>query len=127
MNLLHFESNRAKIINYLNKNQAYNQLLIEIHKILPKLSKETIEIKIDKTGTARLDHVKDKDILSLIINGKIVFTSIINSSIKNIVSEELFELEDSDIRHFHFNFLVSDFCLEYIKRVLISEAIYFGR
>ena len=91
MNLLHFESNRAKIINYLNKNQAYNQLLIEIHKILPKLNKETLEIKIDKTGTVRLDHVKDKDILSLIINGKIVFTSIINSSIKNIVSEELFE------------------------------------
>lgn len=128
MNLLNFENNRAKILNYLNKNREYNQLLLSIHNILPNLNDDTIEIKIDNTGTVRVDHIDGKDMLSLIVKDSIVFTSIVkNDTIKHLVSEELFHLEDRDLAHFHFNFLVSDFCLKYIERFLKSNATYYGK
>lgn len=128
MNLLNFENNRAKILNYLNKNREYNQLLLSIHNILPNLNDDTVEIKIDSTGTVRVDHIDGKDMLSLIVKDSIVFTSIVkNDTIKHMVSEELFNLEDRDLAHFHFNFLVSDFCLKYIERLLKSNATYYGK
>lgn len=101
---------------------------MSIHNILPNLNDDTVEIRIDSTGTVRVDHIDGKDMLSLIVKDSIVFTSIVkNDTIKHMVSEELFNLEDRDLAHFHFNFLVSDFCLNYIKRFLKSNATYYGK
>ncbi len=48
MNLLNLKiQTEQKILNYLNKNREYNQLLLSIHNILPELlNNDTVEINV---------------------------------------------------------------------------------
>lgn len=127
MNLLNFEKNRASILNYINKNEEYNSLLIYISKVIPNLNEDNVELKINKTGTANMTYIEKYNcsMFSLIIKDRIVFTSVIKKDrIENSVSEELFQLDERDLTKFNFSFLFSDFCLEFIKRLLKSKEIY---
>lgn len=127
MNLLNFEKNRASILNYINKNEEYNSLLIYISKVLPNLNEDNIELKINKIGTANMTYIEKYNcsMFSLIIKDRIVFTSVIKKDrIENNVSEELFQLDERDIMKFNFSFLFSNFCLDFIKRLLKSKEIY---
>ena len=130
MNLLNFEKNRASILNYINKNEEYNSLLIYISKVLPNLNEDNIELKINKIGTANMTYIEKYEcsMFSLIIKDRIVFTSVIKKDrIENSVSEELFQLDERDLMKFNFSFLFSDFCLDFIKRLLKSKEIYNGK
>ena len=127
MNLLNFEKNRASILNYINKNEEYNNLLIYISKVLPNLKEDNIELKINEIGTVNMTYIEKYNcsMFSLIIKDKIVFTSVIkNDRIENSISEELFQSDERDLMKFNFSFLFSDFCLEFIKRLLKSKEIY---
>lgn len=127
MNLLNFEKNRASILNYINKNEEYNSLLIYISKVLPNLNEDNIELKINKIGTANMTYIEKYNcsMFSLIIKDRIVFTSVIKKDrIENNVSEELFQLDERDLMKFNFSFLFSNFCLDFIKRLLKSKEIY---
>lgn len=127
MNLLNFEKNRASILNYINKNEEYNNLLIYISTVLPNLKEDNIELKINDIGTVNMTYIEKYNcsMFSLIIKDKIVFTSVIKKDrIENSVSEELFQLEERDLMKFNFSFLFSDFCLDFIKRLLRSKEIY---
>lgn len=127
MNLLNFEKNRASILNYINKNEEYNSLLIYISKVLPNLNEDNIELKINKIGTANMTYIEKYNcsMFSLIIKDRIVFTSVIKKDrIENNVSEELFQLDERDPMKFNFSFLFSNFCLDFIKRLLKSKEIY---
>lgn len=127
MNLLNFEKNRASILNYINKNEEYNSLLIYISKVLPNLNEDNIELKINKIGTANMTYIEKYNcsMFSLIIKDRIVFTSVIKKDrIENSVSEELFQLDERDLMKFNFSFLFSNFCLDFIKRLLKSKEIY---
>lgn len=127
MNLLNFEKNRASILNYINKNEEYNSLLIYISKVLPNLNEDNIELKINKIGTANMTYIEKYNcsMFSLIIKDRIVFTSVIKKDrIENNVSEELFQLDERDLMRFNFSFLFSNFCLDFIKRLLKSKEIY---
>lgn len=130
MNLLNFEKNRASILNYINKNEEYNSLLIYISKVLPNLNEDNIELKINKIGTANMTYIEKYNcsMFSLIIKDRIVFTSVIKKDrIENNVSEELFQLDERDLMKFNFSFLFSNFCLDFIKRLLKSKEIYNGK
>lgn len=127
MNLLNFEKNRASILNYINKNEEYNSLLIYISKVLPNLNEDNIELKINKIGTANMTYIEKYNcsMFSLIIKDRIVFTSVIKKDrIENNVSEELFQLDERDLMKFNFSFLFSNFCLDFIKRLLKSKDVY---
>lgn len=127
MNLLNFEKNRASILNYINKNEEYNSLLIYVSKVLPNLKEDNIELKINDVGTANMTYIEKYNcsMFSLIIKDRIVFTSVIKKDkIENSVSEELFQLDERDLTKFNFSFLFSDFCLDFIKRLLKSKEIY---
>lgn len=127
MNLLNFEKNRASILNYINKNKEYSNLLIYISKVLPNLNEDDIELKINNVGTVNITYIKKYNcsMFSLIIKDRIVFTSVIKKDrIENNVSEELFQLDERDLVKFNFSFLFSDFCLDFIKRLLKSKEIY---
>ena len=127
MNLLNFEKNRASLLNYINKNEEYNSLLIYISKVLPNLNEDNIELKINKIGTANMTYIEKYNcsMFSLIIKDRIVFTSVIKKDrIENNVSEELFQLDERDLMKFNFSFLFSNFCLNFIKRLLKSKEIY---
>ena len=127
MNLLNFEKNRASILNYINKNEEFNNLLIYIGKVLPNLKEDNIELKINKVGTANMTYIEKYNcsMFSLIIKDRIVFTSVIKKDrIENNVSEELFQLDERDLMKFNFSFLFSNFCLDFIKRLLKSKEIY---
>ncbi len=127
MNLLNFEKNRASILNYINKNEEYNNLLIYVSKVLPNLKEDNIELKINKIGTANMTYIEKYNcsMFSLIIKDRIVFTSVIKKDrIENSVSEELFQLDERDLMKFNFSFLFSDFCLDFIKRLLKSKDVY---
>lgn len=127
MNLLNFEKNRASILNYINKNEEYNSLLIYISKVLPNLNEDNIELKINKIGTANMTYIEKYNcsMFSLIIKDRIVFTSVIKKDrIENSISEELFQLDERDLMKFNFSFLFSDFCLDFIKRLLKSKDVY---
>lgn len=127
MNLLNSEKNRASILNYINKNEEYNSLLIYISKVLPNLNEDNIELKINKIGTANMTYIEKYNcsMFSLIIKDRIVFTSVIKKDrIENNVSEELFQLDERDLMKFNFSFLFSNFCLDFIKRLLKSKEIY---
>lgn len=127
MNLLNFEKNRASILNYINKNEEYNNLLIYISKVLPNLKEDNIELKINNVGTANITYIEKYNcsMFSLIIKDRIVFTSVVKRDrIENSVSEELFQLDERDLVKFNFSFLFSDFCLDFIKRLLKSKEIY---
>ena len=127
MNLLNFEKNRASILNYINKNEEFNNLLIYIGKVLPNLKEDNIELKINEIGTVNMTYIEKYacSMFSLIIKDRIVFTSIIKKDkIENSVSEELFQLDERDLTKFNFSFLFSDFCLDFIKRLLKSKEIY---
>lgn len=127
MNLLNFEKNSASILNYINKNEEYNNLLIYINTVLPNLKEDNIELKINNIGTVNMTYIKKYNcsMFSLIIKDKIVFTSVIkNDRIENSVSEELFQLDERDLMKFNFSFLFSNFCLDFIKRLLKSKEIY---
>lgn len=127
MNLLNFEKNRASILNYINKNEEYNNLLIYISKVLPNLKEDNIELKINKVGTANMTYIEKYNcsMFSLIIKDRIVFTSVIKKDrIENNVSGELFQLDERDLMKFNFSFLFSNFCLDFIKRLLKSKEIY---
>ena len=115
MNLLNFEKSRASILNYINKNEEYNKLLIYI------------ELKINNIGTVNMTYIEKYEcsMFSLIIKDRIVFTSVIKKDrIENSISEELFQLDERDLTKFNFSFLFSDFCLDFIKRLLKSKEIY---
>lgn len=127
MNLLNFEKNRASILNYINKNEEYNKLLIYISKVLPNLDEDNIELKINDIGTANMTYIEKYNcsMFSLIIKDRIVFTSVIKKDrIENNVSEELFQLDERDLMKFNFSFLFSNFCFDFIKRLLKSKEIY---
>lgn len=127
MNLLNFEKNRASILNYINKNEEYNSLLIYVSKVLPNLKEDNIELKINEIGTVNMTYIEKYacSMFSLIIKDRIVFTSIIKKDkIENSVSEELFQLDERDLMKFNFSFLFSDFCLDFIKRLLKSKDVY---
>ena len=127
MNLLNFEKNRASILNYINKNEEYNSLLIYISKVLPNLNEDNIELKINDIGTLNMTYIEKYNcsMFSLIIKDRIVFTSVIKKDrIENSISEELFQLDERDLMKFNFSFLFSDFCLDFIKRLLKSKEIY---
>ena len=127
MNLLNFEKNRASILNYINKNEEYNNLLIYISKVLPNLKEDNIELKINDIGTVNMTYIEKYacSMFSLIIKDRIVFTSVIKKDrIENTVSEELFQLDERDLMKFNFSFLFSGFCLDFIKRLLKSKEIY---
>lgn len=127
MNLLNFEKNRASILNYINKNEEYNNLLIYIGKVLPNLKEDNIELKINDIGTANMTYIEKYNcsMFSLVIKDRIVFTSVIKKDrIENSISEELFQLDERDLVKFNFSFLFSDFCLDFIKRLLRSKEIY---
>ena len=127
MNLLNFEKNRASILNYINKNKEYSNLLIYVSKVLPNLKEDNIELKINKIGTVNITYIEKYNcsIFSLVIKDSIVFTSVIkNNRIENNISEELFQLDERDLTKFNFSFLFSNFCLDFIKRLLKSKEIY---
>lgn len=127
MNLLNFEKNRAFILNYINKNEEYNNLLIYVSKVLPNLKEDNIELKINDIGTTNMTYIEKYNcsMFSLIIKDRIVFTSVIKKDrIENNVSEELFQLDERDLMKFNFSFLFSNFCLDFIKRLLKSKEIY---
>ena len=127
MNLLNFEKNRASILNYINKNEEYNNLLIYVSKVLSNLKEDNIELKINDIGTANMTYIEKYNcsMFSLIIKDRIVFTSVIKKDrIENNVSEELFQLDERDLMKFNFSFLFSNFCLDFIKRLLKSKEIY---
>lgn len=127
MNLLNFEKNRASILNYINKNEEYNNLLIYISKVLPNLKEDNIELKINNVGTVNMTYIEKYNcsMFSLIIKDRIVFTSVVKrDKIENSVSEELFHLDERDLVKFNFSFLFSDFCLDFIKRLLKSKETY---
>lgn len=127
MNLLNFEKSRASILNYINKNEEYNNLLIYISTVLPNLNEDNIELRINNTGTVNMTYIEKYEcsMFSLIIKDRIVFTSVIKKDrIENSVSEELFQLDERDLTKFNFSFLFSDFCLDFIKRLLKSKEIY---
>lgn len=127
MNLLNFEKNRASILNYINKNEEYNNLLIYISKVLQNLNEDNIELKINDIGTVNMTYIKKYEcsVFSLIIKDRIVFTSVVKKDrIENNVSEELFQLDERDLMKFNFSFLFSDFCLDFIKRLLKSKETY---
>ena len=127
MNLLHFEKSRASILNYINKNEEYNNLLIYIGKILPNLKEDNIELKIDNIGAVDMTYIEKYNcsMFSLIIKDRIVFTSVIKKDrIENSISEELFQLDERDLVKFNFSFLFSNFCLEFIKRLLRGKMVY---
>ena len=127
MNLLNFEKNRASILNYINKNEEYNNLLIYISKVLPNLKEDNIELKINEIGTVNMTYIEKYNcsMFSLIIKDRIVFTSVIkNDRIENSISEELFQSDERDLMKFNFSFLFSDFCLEFVRRFLKSKEIY---
>lgn len=130
MNLLNFEKNRASILNYINKNEEYNNLLIYISKVLPNLKEDNIELKINNIGTVNMTYIEKYEcsMFSLIIKDRIVFTSVIKKDrIENSISEELFQLYERDLMKFNFSFLFSDFCLNFIRRLLKSKEIYNGK
>ena len=107
MNLLNFEKNRASILNYINKNEEYNNLLIYISKVLPNLKEDNIELKINNVGTVNMTYIEKYNcsMFSLIIKDRIVFTSVIKKDrIENSVSEELFQLDERDLMKFNFSF-----------------------
>lgn len=127
MNLLNFEKSRASILNYINKNEEFNNLLIYISTVLPNLKEDNIELKINDIGTVNITYIEKYacSMFSLIIKDRIVFTSVIKKNrIENSVSEELFQLDERDLTKFNFSFLFSDFCLDFIKRLLKSKEIY---
>ena len=127
MNLLNFEKSRASILNYINKNEEYNNLLIYISKVLPNLKEDNIELKINNIGTVNMIYIEKYNcsMFSLIIKDRIVFTSVIKKDrIENSISEELFQLDERDLMKFNFSFLFSDFCLEFVRRFLKSKEIY---
>ena len=127
VNLLNFEKNRASILNYINKNEEYNNLLIYISKVLPNLKEDNIELKINNVGTVNMTYIEKYNcsMFSLIIKDRIVFTSVVKRDrIENSISEELFQLDERDLVKFNFSFLFSDFCLDFIKRLLKSKEIY---
>lgn len=127
MNLLNFEKNRASILNYINKNKEYSDLLLYISKVLPSLKEDNIELKINNVGTVNMTYIEKYNcsMFSLIIKDRIVFTSVVKRDrIENSVSEELFQLDERDLVKFNFSFLFSDFCLDFIKRLLKSKEIY---
>ena len=127
MNLLNFEKNRASILNYINKNEEYNSLLIYVSKVLSNLNEDNIELKINNIGTVNMTYIEKYNcsVFSLIIKDKIVFISAIKKDkIENVVSEELFQLDERDLMKFNFSFLFSDFCLDFIRRLLKSKEIY---
>ena len=97
MNLLNFEKNRASILNYINKNEEYNNLLIYISKVLPNLKEDDIELKINNIGTVNMTYVEKYEcsVFSLVVKDRIVFTSVIKKDkIENSVSEELFQFDE---------------------------------
>lgn len=115
------------ILNYINKNEEYNNLLIYISKVLPNLKEDNIELKINNVGTVNMTYIEKYNcsMFSLIIKDRIVFTSVVKRDrIENSVSEELFQLDERDLVKFNFSFLFSDFCLDFIKRLLKSKEIY---
>lgn len=115
------------ILNYINKNEEYNNLLIYVSKVLPNLKEDNIELKINDIGTANMTYIEKYNcsMFSLIVKDRIVFTSVIKKDrIENSVSEELFQLDERDLMKFNFSFLFSDFCLDFIKRLLRSKEIY---
>ena len=127
MNLLNFEKSRASVLNYINKNEEYNNLLIYISTVLPNLNEDNIELRINNTGTVNMTYIEKYEcsMFSLIIKDRIVFTSVIKKDrIENSISEELFQLDERDLMKFNFSFLFSDFCLDFIKRLLKSKEIY---
>ena len=127
MNLLNFEKNRASILNYINKNEEYNNLLIYVSRVLPNLKEDNIELKINEIGTVNMTYIEKYEcsMFSLIIKDRIVFTSVIKKDrIENSISEELFQLDERDLMKFNFSFLFSDFCLEFVRRFLKSKEIY---
>ena len=118
------------ILNYINKNEEYNNLLIYISKVLPNLKEDNIELKINNVGTVNMTYIEKYNcsMFSLIIKDRIVFTSVIKKDrIENSISEELFQLDERDLMKFNFSFLFSDFCLDFIKRLLKSKEIYNGK
>lgn len=127
MNLLNFEKNRASILNYINKNKEYSDLLLYISKVLPSLNEDNIELRINNTGTVNMTYIEKYNcsMFSLIVKDRIVFTSVIKKDrIENSISEELFQLDERDLMKFNFSFLFSDFCLNFIRRLLKSKEIY---
>lgn len=130
MNLLNFEKNRASILNYINKNKEYSDLLIYISKVLPNLNEDNIELKINNIGTVNITYIEKYNcsMFSLIIKDRIVFISVIKKDrIENNISEELFQLDERDLMKFNFSFLFSDFCLEFVRRFLKSKEIIYNR
>ena len=126
MNLLNFEKNRASILNYINKNEEYNNLLIYISKVLPNLKEDNIELKINSIGTVNMTYIEKYNcsVFSLVIKDRIVFTSVVKrDKIENSVSEELFQLDERDLVKPNFSFLFSDFCLEFVRRFLKSKGV----
>jgi hypothetical protein len=130
VNLLNFEKNRASILNYINKNKEYSDLLIYISKVLPNLNEDNIELKINNIGTVNITYIEKYNcsMFSLIIKDRIVFISVIKKDrIENNISEELFQLDERDLMKFNFSFLFSDFCLEFVRRFLKSKEIIYNR
>ena len=91
MNLLNFEKNRASILNYINKNKEYSDLLIYISKVLPNLKEDNIELKINNIGTVNMTYIEKYNcsMFSLIIKDRIVEYHGFLCDVAEMISEKI--------------------------------------